>query len=56
MTPQTAVNPDPMAILRSIIGFTLEGYLTEELLRQDAGIVVGFVLGHPEVFKSNGGN
>ena len=26
-----------------------EGKLAEELLRQDVGIVVGFVVGHPEV-------
>lgn len=33
------------------------GMLTEELLRQDVGIVVGFVLSHPEVFKIlTGGN
>ena len=37
--------------------FALEGQLTEELLRQDIGIVVGFVLNQPEVFKAqNGGN
>jgi len=36
-------------IFQNLIGFALEGNLTEELLRQDAGIVVGFVLDHPEV-------
>jgi hypothetical protein len=43
-------------IIQNLIDFALEGNLTEELLRQDAGIVVGFVLDHPDVFKSNGGN
>jgi hypothetical protein len=38
-------------IIQNLIDFALEGNLTEELLRQDVGIVVGFVLGHPEVFK-----
>ena len=37
-------------IIQNLIDFALEGYLTEEQLRQDVGIVVGFVLGHPEVF------
>jgi len=43
-------------IIQNLIDFALEGHLTEELLRQDAGIVVGFVLDHPDVFQSNGGN
>jgi hypothetical protein len=43
-------------IIQNLIDFALEGNLTEEQLRQDAGIVVGFVLDHPDVFKSNGGN
>jgi len=37
-------------IIQNLIDFALEGNLTEELLRQDAGTVVGFVLDHPEVF------
>lgn len=37
-------------IIQNLIDFALEGNLTEELLRQDVGIVVGFVLNHPEVF------
>lgn len=43
-------------IVQNMIEFALEGHLTEELLRQDTGIVVGFVLSHPEVFQSNGAN
>ena len=44
-------------IIQNLIDFALEGRLTEELLRQDIGIVVGFVLNHPEVFKApSGGN
>jgi hypothetical protein len=44
-------------IIQNLIDFALEGHLTEELLRQDIGIVVGFELNHPEVFKiPNGGN
>ena len=44
-------------IIQNLIDFALEGNLTEELLRQDAGIVVGFVLNHPEVFNTlAGGN
>jgi hypothetical protein len=35
--------------------FALEGNLTEEVLRHDIGIVVGFVLSHPEVFKIQAG-
>jgi len=38
-------------IIQNLIDFALEGHLTKELLRQDTGIVVGFVLSHPEVFK-----
>lgn len=37
-------------IIQNLVDFALEGHLTEELLRQDVGIVVGFVLSHPEVF------
>jgi hypothetical protein len=37
-------------IIQNLIDFALEGYITEELLRQDVGIVVGCVLDHPEVF------
>ena len=33
------------------IEFALEGNLTEEMLRQDTGIIVGFVLSYPQVFK-----
>ena len=48
---------DMVEIIQNLIDFALEGHLTEELLRQDIGIVVGFVLNHPEVFKTpNGGN
>ena len=36
-------------IIQNLIDFALEGNLTEELPRQDAGIVVGFVLDQPEV-------
>jgi len=42
-------------IIQNLIDFALEGNLTEELLRQDTGIVVGFVLSHPDVFKTLGG-
>jgi hypothetical protein len=42
-------------IIQNLIDFALEGHLTEELLRQDVGIVVGFVLNHPEAFKTPGG-
>lgn len=38
-------------IIQNLIDFALEGNLTEELLRQDAGIIVGFVLSYSEVFK-----
>jgi hypothetical protein len=37
-------------IIQNLIDFALEGNLTEELIRQDVGIVVGFVLNHPELF------
>ena len=44
-------------IIQNLIDFALEGNLTEELLRQDAGTIVGFVLIHPEDFKIlTGGN
>lgn len=36
-----------------MIDFALEGNLTKELLHQDAGIVAGFVLSHPEVFENS---
>lgn len=42
-------------IIQNLIDFALEGHLTEELLRQDVGIIVGFVLNHPEVFKTLAG-
>jgi len=38
-------------VIQNLIDFALEGNFTEELLRQDVGIVLGFVLSHPEVFK-----
>ena len=47
---------DIVEIIQILIDFALEGKLTEELLRQDARIVVGFVLDHPDVFQSSGGN
>jgi hypothetical protein len=37
-------------IIQNLNDFALEGNLTEELIRQDVGIVVGFVLSHPELF------
>ena len=44
-------------IIQNLIDFALEGNHTEELLRQDAGIVVGFLLDHPDVFTMlAGGN
>jgi len=44
-------------VIQNLIDCALEGNLAEELLRQDAAIVVGFVLGHPEVFTMlAGGN
>ena len=39
-------------IIQNLIEFAEEGHLTEELLRQDVGIVVGFVLNHPSIFSS----
>ena len=41
---------DIVEIIQNLIDLVLEGHLTEELLRQDVGIVVGFVLNYPEVF------
>ena len=38
-------------IIQNLIDFALGGNLTEELLCQDVVIIVGFVLGHREVFK-----
>jgi len=38
-------------IIQNLIEFAQEGHLTEEQLRQDVGIVVGFVLAHPHVFS-----
>jgi hypothetical protein len=45
-------------IIQKLIDFALEDNLTVELLRQDTGIIVGFVLSHPEDFSQilNGGN
>jgi hypothetical protein len=41
---------------QSFANISADGFfLTEELLRQDADIVVGFVLDHPGVFKIPGG-
>ena len=37
-------------IIQNLVDFALEGHLTEEQLRQDVGIVVGFVLAYPDVF------
>ena len=37
-------------IIQNLVDFALEGNLTEEQLRQDTGIVVGFVLSHPDLF------
>jgi hypothetical protein len=37
-------------IIQNLIDFALEGNLTEELISQDVGIVVGFVLSHPDLF------
>ncbi len=42
-------------IIQNLIDFALEDNLTEELLHQDVGIVVGFVLSHPDFFKTLGG-
>lgn len=38
-------------IIQNLVDFAIEGHLTEEQLRQDTGIVVGFVLSHPHVFS-----
>ena len=38
-------------IIQNLIEFGQEGHLTEEQLRQDVGIVVGFVLTNPSVFS-----
>ena len=38
-------------IIKNLIEFALEGNLTEELLCQDVGTVVGFVLNYREVFS-----
>ncbi len=37
-------------IIRNLTEVAVEGELTEKLLYQDVGIVVGYVLAHPEVF------
>ena len=37
-------------IIQNLVDFAIEGHLTEDQLRQDTGIVVGFVLSHPHVF------
>jgi hypothetical protein len=37
-------------IIRNLIEFAIEGHLTEEQLRQDVGIIVGFVSQHPSMF------
>ena len=37
-------------IIQNLVDFALEGNLTVEQLRQDTGIVVGFVLSHPHLF------
>lgn len=37
-------------IIQNLIDFALEGHVTKDLLHQDVGIVVGFVLSHPEIF------
>ena len=37
-------------IIRNLIEFAKDDPLTEEQLRQDVGIVVGFVLANPHVF------
>lgn len=42
---------DIVEVIQNLIGFALEGKLTEEVLRQDIGIIVGFVLSCPEIFK-----
>ena len=40
-----------VAIIQNLVDFALEGHLTEEQLRQDTGIVVGFVLAHPSCLR-----
>ena len=37
-------------IIQNLVDFAVEGNLTDEQLRQDTGIVVGFVLSHPHLF------
>jgi len=38
-------------IIQNLIDFALEGHLTEEQLRQDVGIVVGFISANPALFQ-----
>ncbi len=38
-------------IIQNLIDFALEGHLTEEQLRQDVGIVVGFIGANPALFQ-----
>ena len=38
-------------IIQNLVEFAQEGHLTNEQLRQDVGIVVGFVVTHPHVFS-----
>ena len=38
-------------IIQNLIDFALEGHLTEEQLRQDVGIVVGFISANPRLFR-----
>ena len=37
-------------IIRNLIEFAIEGHLTEDQLRQDVGIIVGFLSQNPSVF------
>lgn len=37
-------------IIQNLIDFAIEGHLTEEQLRQDVGIVVGFVVQNSSIF------
>jgi hypothetical protein len=37
-------------IIQNLVDFALEGNLTEEQMRQDTGIVVGFALSHSHLF------
>lgn len=37
-------------VIRNLTEVAVEGELTEKLLYQDAGIIVGYVLAHPDVF------